>query len=168
MSKFIRPRVKQRSEKVHRMLAFFSYRRTAFYSLSLIAQTPDGAMTLKGFGWETYRVRAHSIPSSIINTDAYQSNEKRLSNLLSPTSPTKSLSPVPTDTVFKRETSESANGSKQFRFSHIQELGLPQLKAQRSLTMPTSILLNSNEIPPVQHGKSQASFKVFRIDHEFF
>lgn len=113
-------------------------------------------MTLKGFGWETYRVRAHSIPSSIINTDAYQCSERRISNPMtatSPTTPTKPIVPGMTDTVIKRETTDSGNTTKQFRFSHLQEAGLPQLKAQRSLTMPTNIQLNTNDSSGKRHSK---------------
>ncbi len=129
------------------------YSSTAFYGLSLIAQTPDGAMTLKGFGWETYRVRAHSIPSSIVNTDAYQCIERRTSKIATLSSAIKSLSSISNDNIIKQEIKESTDTSKHFRFSQIQDLDLSELKSKRSLTMPTNILLNSSEIPTIQQSK---------------
>jgi len=51
----------------------------AFYAISLIAQTPYSGMSLKDFGWKTYRVRSHSIPTSVSNTDNYHSAKKRIS-----------------------------------------------------------------------------------------
>ena len=111
-------------------------------------------MTLRGFGWETYRVRAHSISSSIMNTDTYQGLERRVSKIAALASPTKSISPTMNDTVVKRETiPPSADAPKHFRFSQNQELMLPELKSKRSLTMPSDILLNSDEIPKIRHGK---------------
>jgi hypothetical protein len=107
---------------------------------------------LKGFGWETYRVRAHSISSSIVNTDAYQSGDRRTSTIGTLSSPTRSILSTNSDNVVKREINDSTNTTKQFRFSQIQDSGLPQLKAQRSLTMPTSILLNSNEVSENRHS----------------
>lgn len=73
-------------------MVFDLYFSTAFYALSLIAQTPEGAIALKDFGWETYRVRSHSIPSSIANTDTYQSGERRIPKGATTLSPSKSVS----------------------------------------------------------------------------
>jgi len=144
------------------------YSSTAFYGLSLIAQTPDGAMTLKGFGWETYRVRAHSIPSSIANTDAYQCAERRMSKIASLASPTTSISPTINENVLKRETNPSTDTPKHFRFSQNQDFILPELKAKRSLTMPTEILLNSDEIPEIRHGKQRFFRKTILIESLLF
>lgn len=119
----------------------------------MIAQIPDGAIALKDFGWETYRVRAHSISSSIINTDAYQCGERRTSKIGTVSSPSRGILSTNNENVLKRETNDSTNTSKQFRFSQIQDLGLPQLKAKRSLTMPTDILLNSNEVSENRQSK---------------
>jgi hypothetical protein len=141
---------------------------TAFYGLSLIAQTPDGAMTLRGFGWETYRVRSHSITSSITNTDTYQGLERRLSKIAALASPTISISPTINDNVVKREVNPSADTPKHFRFSQDKELMLPELKAKRSLTMPTDILLSSDEIPKMRHGKNRFSKNTILIDFLFF
>lgn len=153
MSKSIRTRVNQISSKAeHIEWKIFFHCRTAFYGLSLIAQIPEGAVTLKGFGWETYRVRAHSISSSIVNTDAYQSGDRQMSTIGTFPSPTRGILLTNNDNVVKREINDSTNTIKQFRFSHLQDSGLPQLKAQRSLTMPTSILLNSNEGSDNRHG----------------
>jgi hypothetical protein len=143
---FLGSYIKYLSRKSFDFLCF----STAFYGLSLIAQTPDGAMSLKDFGWETYRVRAHSIPSSIANTDTYQCAEKRMSKLTIPSSSNKNLSPTS-----KRKSNESttAHLSGKFDFNEYQDSGLPELKSKRSLTMPSSILLNSNEIPEIRHSK---------------
>ena len=123
--------------------------RTAFFGLSLIAQTPDGAVALKDFGWETYRFRAHSIPTSLANTDAYQCAERRLSKLSTSSSTNKSTSPPSSEpvavSVVKRD--RETNVTKQFRFSQFLESTQQESKAARSLTMPSSILMNSNEIP---------------------
>jgi hypothetical protein len=121
-------------------------------------------MTLRGFGWETYRVRAHSIPSSIANTDTYQCAERRMSKLTSLASPTKSISPTINDNVLKREMNPLMDVPKHFRFSQNQDLMLPELKAKRSLTMPTDILLNSNEIPTIRHGKNLIFLKTIFIN----
>ncbi|CAF4392775.1 unnamed protein product, partial [Rotaria sordida] len=104
------------------------------------AQTPDGATSLKEFGWETYRVRFHSILTSIANTDSYQSAQRRLSKLetISLTNPNNQSI---LDTNFSNPTTD-ANSSrlkdeeKNFRLDW---------KLRRSLTMPENILCESNE-----------------------
>jgi hypothetical protein len=112
-------------------------------------------MSLKGFGWETYRVRVHSIPTSIENTDTYQCAERRMSKVSILSIPNKSTSPTSNDNTSKRESigSGTGNESRKFRFSQYQDSLLPEPKVTRSLTMPSNILLNSNEIPESRHGK---------------
>ncbi len=60
--------------------------------ISLIVQTPYGTMSLKDFGWETYRVRSHSILPSVSNTDNYQSAKRRISKCGTSSSPRKNIS----------------------------------------------------------------------------
>ncbi|CAF4205007.1 unnamed protein product [Rotaria sp. Silwood2] len=141
-----------------------SVRGTAFYALSLIAQTPDGAISLKDYGWETYRVRSHSIPPSAANTDTYQSAERRISKGATPSSPRKSISlqvtPPGASTTnnqsehkIKSSTNESltADPVPTTRFNPRHELSLSDVKSKRSLTMPSTILLNANEKTDVLH-----------------
>jgi len=136
---------------------------TAFYGLSLIAQTPDGAMSLKDFGWETYRVRAHSIPTSIANTDTYQCAERRMSKLAALSPPIKTISPTVNDTTSKSESSEpvTADVAGHFQFNEYQDSVVPETKSKRSLTMPSSILLNSMEIPEIRSKNNNYKFKRF-------
>ncbi|CAF1397648.1 unnamed protein product [Adineta ricciae] len=128
-----------------------SVRGTAFYGLSLIAQTPDGAMSLKDFGWETYRVRAHSIPSSVANTDSYQCAERRLTKTGTISSMSKTFVQQPkitsTDNLTKHNINEpsTADISGRFRYLQTQDSMVPDVKSKRSLTMPSTILLNSTE-----------------------
>ncbi|UJR13273.1 hypothetical protein I4U23_000293 [Adineta vaga] len=134
-----------------------SVRGTAFYGLSLIAQTPDGAMSLKDFGWETYRVRAHSIPTSVANTDTYHCAERRLTKIGTissmPKTFTQQKSTISTDNLTKRDTNEpsTADIHGRFRFVQTQDSIVPDIKAKRSLTMPSSILLNTNEKSDIRH-----------------
>ena len=145
-----------------------SVRGTSFYALSLIAQTPGGAMCLKEYGWETYRVRSHSIPNSISNTDTYLSADRRLSKNSLTSSPRKSISlqvtpPPPSTTTttnplehpMKRETHGPliADVPMTFQFHLKQDLTSPEVKSKRSLTMPSTILLNANEKNDVRSGK---------------
>jgi hypothetical protein len=106
-------------------------------------------MSLKDFGWETYRVRAHSIPTSIANTDTYQSVERRMPKLPQLLSPNKCLSPTSNDIKLKREVNKSSTD----RINQNRDFPLPELKSKRSLTMPSSFLLNSNEIPEIRTSK---------------
>jgi len=109
-------------------------------------------MTLKGFGWETYRVRAHSIPTSIANTDTYQCAERRMSKFPALSPPIKIISPTVNDTTSKPESSEPviADVAEHFQFNEYQDSVVPETKSRRSLTMPSSILLNSMEIPEIR------------------
>jgi hypothetical protein len=148
---------------------FFFNCRTAFYALSLIAQTPDGAMSLKDYGWETYRVRSHSIPPSLGNTDAHQSAERRISKGGITSSPRKSISlqvtpPPPSissitidlpDNTLKTDLNESVTTDvvPSFRYNLLQDSITADIKSKRSLTMPSTILLHSNEKSDVRHGK---------------
>lgn len=161
-------------------MSFVGDFRTAFYALSLIAQTPDGAVSLKEFGWETYRVRSHSIPTSITNTDTHQSSDRRLSRAgLLPSSPRKSISlqvtPPPlttsssptssiTDYSTEQPSSRRENHgpltvdvSSAFKFSQQLDPSSGDIKSKRSLTMPSSILLNVNEKNDVRSGKQTST-----------
>jgi hypothetical protein len=142
------------------------YFSTAFYALSLIAQTPYGAMSLKEFGWETYRVRSHSIPQSVSNTDSYQSGERLISKSGPSSSPRKSMSVQVTppqvatrthssDNTIKHELNEpiSPDIVPSFRFNIHQDSNTSDVKSKRSLTMPSTILLNANEKTDIRHGK---------------
>ncbi len=128
---------------------------TAFYGLSLIAQTPDGAMSLKDFGWETYRVRAHSISSSVANTDTYQCAERRMTKTGTVSSTHKDISQqvsvISNDNASKPEATIDVSG--RFRYNQVQDSIVPDVKSKRSFTMPSSISLHSNEKSDIQHGK---------------
>jgi hypothetical protein len=120
-------------------------------------------MSLKDFGWETYRVRAHSIPTSIANTDTYQGAERRMSKIGTISSPRKSISVQVTqpssDSTLRRESNEPATAdvSAPFRFNKQKDSVVPDVKSKRSFTMPSSILLNSNEKTDIRHGKKNRS-----------
>ncbi len=136
--------------------------------MSLIAQTPYGAMSLKEYGWETYRVRSHSIPPSLSNTDSYHSADRRISKGGTSSSPRKSISlqvtpppPPPTaatvltNSSIKPELNEpvSTEMVPSDRSNPHQDPSTTEIKSRRSLTMPSTILLNSNEKTDVRHGK---------------
>ena len=139
--------------------------RTAFYGLSLIAQTPDGAMSLKDFGWETYRVRSHSIPATIANTDTYQCVERRLSrigtmvstrkSLSSSTSPSLSVSTSIDEEPVKRDIrlADTIDRSEVIPRSFQDDASLRNVKVKRSVTMPSTIELQSNDEATNRHGK---------------
>ena len=148
-------------------LLYFS---TAFYALSLIAQTPAGAMSLKEFGWETYRVRSHSIPPSVANTDGDHNADRRISKVeLSASLPRKSVSvqvtpPVPTvipppNPLSKRDLTQplTVDVLSSIRFNFEQESTGSDLKSKRSLTMPSSILLNTADKSDVRSGNERHS-----------
>lgn len=156
-----------------------SVRGTAFYALSLIAQTPGGAMCLKEYGWETYRVRSHSIPNTLANTDTYISADRRLSKNGSMSSPKKcvSLQVTPPSSAASGTTSAShltnttdhtskrdhqkpllTDGSIAFQHHPKQDLTSPDVKSKRSLTMPSTILLNANEKGDVRSSKRTSLF----------
>ncbi|CAF3559369.1 unnamed protein product [Rotaria sordida] len=117
-----------------------SLRGTAFYTLSLIAQTPDGATSLKEFGWETYRVRFHSISTSIANTDSYQSAQRRLSKL-----ETISLTNPNNQSILDTNSSNPTTDAKSSRLKDEEKNFRLDWKLRRSLTMPENILCESNE-----------------------
>lgn len=140
--------------------------RTAFYAISLIAQTPDGAISLKDYGWETYRVRSHSIPPSVASTDSYQSAERRISKCVPTSSPRKSISlqvtppgPHPTNPLLDNKIKSTENepiiteAAPSCRSRVHQDSNSSEVKSRRSLTMPSTILLNSTEKTDVLHGK---------------
>jgi len=123
-------------------------------------------MALKDFGWETYRVRSHSIPPSVSNTDTYQSAESRMSKGGASSSPRKSFSiqvtPPPSttttdssDNATKHESNElkSSDVIPSFRPNLPHDSNISDIKSKRSLTMPSTILLNANEKIDVRHGK---------------
>jgi hypothetical protein len=129
-------------------------------------------MSLKDFGWETYRVRSHSIPPSVSNTDNYQSGERRISKCGTSSSPRKSISlqvtpppPLPTSSIIidlsdnrtKNELNEPTlvDVASGFRFNLHQDSNASDIKSKRSLTMPSTILLNANEKTDIRHGKSR-------------
>jgi len=143
-----------------------SVRGTSFYALSLIAQTPGGAMCLKEYGWETYRVRSHSNPNPQSNTDTYVSADRRSAKNGILSSPRKSFSlqvtPPPNTTTTTTSTITTTNSTEHpmrrdhqgpmaadvpmaFPFHLKQDLISADVKSKRSLTMPSTILLNSNE-----------------------
>ncbi|CAF0773989.1 unnamed protein product [Rotaria sordida] len=141
-----------------------SVRGTAFYALSLIAQTPDGSISLKDYGWETYRVRSHSISASVANTDTYQSAERRISKGGTTSSPRKSLSlqvSAPgssttnnlSENKIKFVTHEpmTVDGASSTPSNLGHDSNSSDVKSRRSLTMPSTILLNSNEKTDVLH-----------------
>jgi hypothetical protein len=147
------------------LLIIFS---TAFYALSLIAQTPFGAMSLKEYGWETYRVRSHSIPPSVANTDNHHSIERPISKGTTSlsSSPRKSISlqvtpppPLiktdPSDNIARRELTESIpiDVGSPYRYNLQQDSNESEVKSKRSLTMPSTILLNVSDKNDVRHGK---------------
>jgi hypothetical protein len=145
------------------------YFSTAFFALSLIAQTSYGAMSLRDYGWVTYRVRSHSIPPSSGNTDAQQAVERRISKGGITSSPRKSISlqvtppPPPSSTIiidsYDNTIKNDLNGSvttevvPAFRYNLLQDTITNDVKSTRSLTMPSTILLNSNEKNDIRHGK---------------
>jgi hypothetical protein len=145
------------------------YFSTAFFALSLIAQTSYGAMSLRDYGWVTYRVRSHSIPPSSGNTDAQQSVERRISKGGITSSPRKSMSlqvtppPPPSSTIIidspDNTINNDLNGSitidvaPAFRYNLLQDTITSDVKSTRSLTMPSTILLNANEKNDIRHGK---------------
>jgi hypothetical protein len=120
--------------------------------LSLIAQTPDGAMTLKDFGWETYRVRSHSILSSVANTDTYQGVERRLSKTGTVSS---SSSPSHTFIDDRRSTLESMLDNSYQTGDHGLQRREPvssvDRRSGRSLTMPTDIPSTLSSTHDIQH-----------------
>ncbi len=136
---------------------FIAYSSTAFYGLSLIAQTPDGAMSLKDFGWETYRVRAHSIPSSIAKTDTYQCAERRISRLsTSSKNISQQVSVTANENTSKKEINQlspTGDVSGQFQSNQYDDSIIPEFKSTRSFTMPSSISLIPNEKSNPRRGK---------------
>ncbi|CAF3513585.1 unnamed protein product [Rotaria sp. Silwood1] len=141
-----------------------SVRGTAFYALSLIAQTPDGAISLKDYGWETYRVRSHSVSPSAAYTDTCQNAERRISKGATTPSPRKSISlqvtppgPSTTNNLSDNKTKIGTNEPVPAdvvpitRYNPRLETSLSDVKSKRSLTMPSTILLNSNEKTDVLH-----------------
>ncbi len=126
-------------------------------------------MSLKDYGWETYRVRSHSIPPSVSNTDNYQAIERRISKGATSSSPGKIISfhvtPPPSSSSLttvdllehstRRELTEplSVDIAPSLRYNRHQDSNSSDLKSKRSLTMPSTILLNSNEKIDVRHGK---------------
>jgi hypothetical protein len=116
-------------------------------------------MSLKDFGWETYRVRAHSIPPSVANTDTYQCAERRMSKVGTISSSGKGIlhqiSLPPNDDPSKQEFNEPATAdmSGPFRFNQNADSVVPDIKSKRSFTMPSTILFNSVEKKDIRHGK---------------
>lgn len=139
--------------------------------MSLIAQTSYGAISLKDYGWETYRVRSHSIPPSVSYTDSYYTADQRISRGGTSPSARKSISlqvtpPPPASTsgdllmtTTRRDTMEpvSADGGSPFRFHLHQDANAGDVKSKRSLTMPSSIMLNTTDKIDVRRGKYQPS-----------
>jgi len=125
-------------------------------------------MSLKDYGWETYRVRSHSIPPSVSNTDNHQSAERRISKGTTSlsSSPRKSISlqVTPPPPLIKADPSEntirheltqpmSVDVGSSFRYSLQQDSNASDVKSKRSFTMPSTILLNANEKTDIRHGK---------------
>lgn len=131
-------------------------------------------MSLKEYGWETYRVRSHSIPPSVSNTGNYQYGERRISKSGISSSPRKSISlqvtpppPITTtdlsDNITKNQLNEptSADVAPSFRFNLQQDSNTSDIKSKRSLTMPSTILLNANDKTDVRHGNKTNLYSVF-------
>ena len=141
--------------------------------MSLIAQTSYGAVSLKDYGWETYRVRSHSIPPSVSYTDSFYTADQRISRGGTSPSARKSISlqvtpPPPASTststdllmtTTRRDTIEpmSADLASPFRFSLQQDPNACDVKSKRSLTMPATIMLNTSEKKDIRRGKYRKS-----------
>ncbi len=125
-------------------------------------------MSLKEYGWETYRVRSHSIPPSVANTDNHHSIERPISKGTTSlsSSPRKSISlqvtpppPLiktdPSDNIARRELTESIpiDVGSPYRYNIQQDSNESEVKSKRSLTMPSTILLNVSDKNDVRHGK---------------
>ncbi|CAF1119278.1 unnamed protein product, partial [Didymodactylos carnosus] len=153
-----------------------SVRGTAFYAISLIALTPDGAVTLKNYGWETYRVRSHSVPLNNALTDSYQrrmstrlntlpsslSNQAHKSFSMQVTSP----SPLATSASSSTSTLSSKRPSLSIEIPGIPSdllsssplvltnayLDNMDVKSKRSNTVPSTIPMNTiSEKTDVRH-----------------
>ncbi|CAF0785114.1 unnamed protein product, partial [Didymodactylos carnosus] len=145
-----------------------SVRGTAFYAISLIALTPDGAITLKNYGWETYRVRSHSLPLNNALTDSsLRRMSTRLITVPSPLIPEtlRSLSlQITSPSTLTNSTSSSTSTLSSKRPSISIEipaypadflspststltddacLDSLEIKSKRSNTVPSTILLNT-------------------------
>ena len=133
---------------------------------------------MKDYGWETYRVRSHSIPPSVSYTDSYYTADQRVSRGGTSPSARKSISlqvtpppPVSTTgdllmTTTRRDTMEpmSADVASPFRFNLQQDANAGDVKSKRSLTMPSTIMLNATEKIDVRRGKyRQISFFIFPL-----
>jgi hypothetical protein len=141
-------------------------------------------MCLKDFGWETYRLRSHSIPTSVTNIDTHLSADRRASkggitntsaykNIALQVTPatsavSSSLSPSPSpsssssssvsiSTGFKSKNetggTPTVDCSSLFQCQGQRDSSSADVKSKRSLTMPSSILLNVNEKNDVRNGR---------------
>ena len=113
-------------------------------------------MSLKDFGWETYRVRSHSIPPSLASTDTYQSAEKSISRTNISSSPNRSSLQVTSSLLSTKHNineSKTPDVTPSIRFNLSQNSNESDIKSKRSLTMPSTILLNTNEKTDILHGK---------------
>lgn len=128
-------------------------------------------MSLKDFGWETYRVRSHSIPPSLANTDTYHSCKRRISKSgAAISSPRKSVSlqvtpPQPSllrhellNNTTKHDLNEPNDITPSLRLNLDKDSISSDVKSKRSLTMPTTISINSNDKLDVRHGKNRSIF----------
>ena len=126
-------------------------------------------MSLKDYGWETYRVRSHSIPPSVSYTDSYYTADQRISRSGTSPSARKSISLQVTPpssqsnsttgdllmTTSRREKMEpmSADVAPAFRFNSQQDSNAGDVKSKRSLTMPATMMLNTTEKKDIRRGK---------------
>lgn len=143
--------------------------------MSLIAQTSYGAVSLKDYGWETYRVRSHSVPPSVSYTDSYYTADQRISRTntspaarksislqVTPPPSTSTTSDLLTTTTARRDTMEpiSTDSVPSFRYNSQQDSNAGDVKSKRSLTMPATMMLNTSEKTDIRRGKSR-QFSVF-------
>ena len=138
-------------------------------------------MCLKEYGWETYRLRSHSSPTSYKNTDTPDSNDRRLSKAGTICySPNKNTSLYPTHSSIGTSciTNESTmrndphaplsvdvSSAYQYHSNNDQLSG--DLKSKRAATMPSSILVNTTEKTDIRKGNKKCMIIVIRNDQFF-
>lgn len=121
-------------------------------------------MSLRDFGWETYRIRSHSIPASLSNTDTFYTADRRISKggTVSSSSPGKNIalqvtppsSAGPSDSSDQTAKQPSTDATPGYRFSLQHDSTPADVKSRRSLTMPSTFLVNATEKSDVRNGKS--------------
>jgi hypothetical protein len=126
-------------------------------------------MSLKDFGWETYRVRSHSIPPSLANTDTYHSSERLISRAstsnssphrnaslqVTPPASMSSITRDSSDNTTKHDLNEpiTVDMIPSLRLNLHQDSISTDTKSIRSSTMSSTVSFNANEKIDVPHGK---------------